>query len=450
MGKPKQKTVFVCKECGYESPRWLGRCPSCGAWNSFVEKPVITNKHSSWVSKHTAPEQPILLSDVETEKKPRVHTGIPEVDRVLGGGITSSSYVLLAGEPGIGKSTLLLQLASFLAEHGKVLYVSGEESPEQIKFRAERLKNGDFDNVLLLSEPSLESIENALEDFKPSFLIVDSIQTIYTTSLEQSPSSIAQIRECGARLLRLTKQNSITTILIGHITKIGDIAGPKVLEHMVDVVLLLEGDKSTGFRVLRAQKNRFGPTDEVGVFEMTQHGLVPVSPDSLIKLHRNNLPPGSTIAPIIEGSRVFLIEIQALCTQTPFSMPIRNVSGYDLRRLQILLAVIENTLSIHLRGMDIFLNITGGFKIKDTSTDLAVIGALLSSFRKKQPFSGISLLGEVGLTGEIRTVPRMQKRIEELKRFGFKGVIVPKTNIKVKDITLYFAKNIREVYEEWF
>ena len=444
----KKKTVFVCTECGFESAKWLGKCPSCGAWNSFVEKNVEPNTNT-WIGE-TEYTTPTPLNKISISKYNKIPTEVHEVDRVLGGGITKSSYILLAGEPGIGKSTLLLQLAYHLSRHSKVLYVSGEESPEQIKARAERLLKHSTENILLLSEPSYEAIEQAVHEINPSFLIVDSIQTIYTGTIEQPPSSITQIRECGARLLRLTKRHGITTILIGHITKIGDIAGPKILEHMVDVVLLLEGDKNTGFRILRAQKNRFGPTDEVGIFEMTQEGLIPVE-NTNIFLHKTlDLPVGSTIAPVIEGSRVFLVEIQALCTQTPFSMPIRNVSGYDIKRLQILLAVIENNLSIHLRGMDIFLNITGGFKIRDTSTDLAVIGALLSSFRKKQPFSGIALIGEVGLTGEIRIVPKIRKRVDELKRFGFKGVILPKADIQRNDIQLSFAENIKEVYEQWF
>ncbi len=444
----KKKTVFVCKECGFESPKWLGKCPSCGAWNSFIEKSVEYHANS-WVGE-TEYTTPTPLKDISVTSHHKIPTDIKEVDRVLGGGITRSSYILLAGEPGIGKSTLLLQIASRLSQFGKVLYVSGEESPEQIKTRAERLLSKNNDNIFLLAEPSLEAIEQAIKDIEPEFLIVDSIQTIYTEDIEQPPSSISQIRECGARILRLTKKNHITTILIGHITKIGDIAGPKILEHMVDVVLLLEGDKNTGLRVLRAQKNRFGPTDEVGLFEMTQKGLIPVQNNNTLPGKIDNLPPGSTVAPVVEGSRVFLVEIQALCTQTPFSMPIRNVSGYDIKRLQILLAVIENNLSLYLRGMDIFLNITGGFKIKDTSTDLAVIGALLSSFRKKQPFRGVALIGEVGLTGEIRMVPKMQKRVDELKRFGFSGVILPKANIQRNDIKLYFAQNIKEVYEQWF
>ncbi len=445
----KKRTVFVCKECGFESTRWLGKCPSCGAWNSFTEK-VIEHNANTWVI-DTPYTNPTPLKDIQNTAQLRTSTGIMEVDRVLGGGITRSSYILLAGEPGVGKSTLLLQLASYLSRQGKVLYVTGEESPEQIKARADRLLQKSNNNILLLAEPSLEAIEKAVEDIKPDFLIVDSIQTIYTKDIEQPPSSITQIRECGARLLRLTKSHNLTTILVGHITKIGEIAGPKVLEHMVDVVLLLEGDKNTGFRVLRAQKNRFGPTDEVGLFEMTSRGLVAVDYNHAFLNKINTLPPGSAITPIIEGSRVFLVEIQALCTQTPFSMPIRNVSGYDIKRLQILLAVIENSLSINLRGMDIFLNITGGFKIKDTSTDLAVIGALLSSFRKKQPFSGIALIGEVGLTGEVRVVPKMQKRIEELRRFGFKGVILPHYEIgHTSGIDLHFIQNIKEVYEQWF
>ncbi len=442
----REKIVFVCRECGYQSPRWLGRCPACGAWNSF--KKVSLNTSGSWIE-HKETEKPVLLKNIKSSVRDRISTRIKELDRVLGGGLTKSSYILLAGEPGIGKSTIILEMAFNLANVDKVLYVSGEESPEQIKERAERI--GEIpDNVLILSVPSLESVIEAVEEYKPEFLIIDSIQTLYSEKLEHPPSSVIQIRECGAKLLRFTKSRGITTIIIGHITKVGDIAGPKILEHMVDVVLLLEGDKNTGFRMLRAQKNRFGPTDEVGLFEMTQKGLIPVSPDTLVQLHKDGLPTGSVIAPIVEGSRVFLVEIQALLTQTPFSMPIRNVSGYDIKRLQILLAIIENNLSIHLRGMDIFVNITGGFKIKDTSTDLAVIGAILSSFRKKQPFSGIALIGEVGLSGEIRKVRKMEKRVEELKRFGFKGVILPHSDLHINGIELHYVKNIREVYEQWF
>ncbi len=446
----KTKTLFVCGECGYESPRWLGKCPSCGAWNSFKE--VKAQKERLWIEHDTEEISPTFLKDIEKNPKDRIPTNIDELDRVLGGGIVRSSYILLAGEPGIGKSTLILQMAFKFAEKGKVLYVSGEESPQQIKERAERIGKIP-QNILILSAPSLEIILSVAEEEKPDFIIIDSIQTLYSEKLEQPPSSVVQIRECGSKLLRFTKKTGITTFIIGHITKVGDIAGPKILEHMVDVVLLLEGDKNTGFRILRAQKNRFGPTDEVGLFEMTTNGLVPVKPHTLVELHKKNLPVGSAICPVLEGSRVFLVEIQALLTQTPFSMPIRNVSGYDIKRLQILLAIIENNLSVHLRGMDTFINITGGFKIKDTSTDLAVIGAILSSFRKKQPFSGIALVGEVGLTGEIRKVRKIEKRVEELKRFGFKGVIIPKIDvkeIKTDGIELYPVKNIKEVYEQWF
>ncbi len=446
----KTKTLFVCSECGYESPRWLGKCPSCGAWNSFRE--VKVQKERLWIEHDTEEVSPTFLKDIEKTKKDRLPTKIDELDRVLGGGIVRSSYILLAGEPGIGKSTLILQIAFKFAEKGKVLYVSGEESPQQLKERAERIGKIP-QNILILSAPSLEIILSVAGEEKPDFIIIDSIQTLYSEKLEQPPSSVVQIRECGAKLLRFTKKTGITTFIIGHITKVGDIAGPKILEHMVDVVLLLEGDKNTGFRILRAQKNRFGPTDEVGLFEMTANGLVPVKPHTLVELHKNSLPVGSAICPVLEGSRVFLVEIQALLTQTPFSMPIRNVSGYDIKRLQILLAIIENNLSVHLRGMDTFINITGGFKIKDTSTDLAVIGAILSSFRKKQPFSGIALVGEVGLTGEIRKVRKIEKRVEELRRFGFKGVIIPKIDvkeIKTDGIELYPVKNIKEVYEQWF
>lgn len=442
----KIRKTFVCTECGYESPKWLGRCPSCKAWNSFKEISNTTTK--AWIEDQVL-TSPISLKDIKSLIKNRIPTNISEIDRVLGGGIVKSSYILLAGEPGIGKSTLVLEMAFKLAKNNKILYVSGEESPEQIKARAERI--GEIpDNIYVLSLPSLESIIEISKEYKPDILIIDSMQTLYTEKLEQPPSSVAQIKECGAKLLRFTKRTGIITFIIGHITKLGDIAGPKILEHMVDIVLLIEGDKNTGFRILRAQKNRFGPTDEIGLFEMTEKGLIPVSPDTLIQLHKEGLPIGSTISPVIEGSRVFLIEIQALLTQTPFSMPIRNVSGYDIKRLQILLAIIENNLSIHLRGMDIFINITGGFRVKDTSTDLAVIGAILSSFRKKQPFHSIALIGEVGLSGEIRKVKKMEKRIEELRRFGFKGAILPSSELNIRDMTLYYVNNIKEVYEQWF
>ncbi len=443
----KTKTVFICENCGYESPRWLGRCPSCGAWNSFKEVKIEDRK--SWIEHDEHLPSPTPLKDIQNTYKVKIPTNIEELDRVLGGGLTKSSYTLIAGEPGIGKSTLILQMAFNLAKQGTVLYVSGEESKEQIKSRAERIGYIPS-NVFVLSALSLEQITKIALENKADFLIIDSIQTIYSEKLEQAPQSVAQLRECGGELLRFTKKTGITTLIIGHITKVGDIAGPKILEHMVDVVLLLEGDKNTGFRILRAQKNRFGPTDEVGLFEMTPKGLVPVSPHTLLELHKHNLPIGSTICPVLEGTRVFLVEIQALLTPTPFSMPIRNVSGYDIKRLQILLAVIENNLSLHLRGMDTFINITGGLKIKDTSTDLAVIGAILSSFRKKQPFSRIGLLGEVGLSGEIRKVKKIEKRLEELKRFGFKGAIVPDIRLDVDGLELYPTKNIREVYEQWF
>jgi DNA repair protein RadA/Sms len=446
----KVKTQFVCQSCGFQAPKWLGKCPGCQSWNSFVEERVIDEK---------APERdllgmemettPVPITEISAEEKGRFQIGIGEFDRVLGGGIVFGSMVLVGGDPGIGKSTLLLQVMHRLASSGrKVLYVSGEESLQQTKMRAERL-GVSSDQLFVLSETSLEKILQDIQKLSPSTVVVDSIQTIYSSDLTTPPGSIGQVREAASRLLYLAKHLSIPIFLIGHVTKEGFIAGPKVLEHMVDTVLYIEGEANHSFRILRAVKNRFGSTNEIGVFEMKDSGLVEVlSPSEFFLSERTQPASGSVVVPSLEGSRPILVELQSLVVSTNFGIPRRTAQGIDANRISLLVAVMEKRLGFHLFSHDIFVNIVGGMRIEEPGADLGVIAAIASSFRDKLIDPEMVVFGEVGLGGEVRGISQSEVRVKEAARLGFKRCLLPKQNqekIKgVKNIELIGVRTVQE------
>ncbi len=424
----KLKTFYQCQACGYSSPKWLGKCPDCGAWNTLVEEKTSSGiRHSMHVTFDKPHPQP--LSSISGGKEKRVSTGINELDRVLGGGVVEGSVVLVGGDPGIGKSTLLIQAASYLSERsGKVLYVSGEESPEQIKLRAERLSINS-DGIILLSETHLEGIIDSAAQLVPGIIVIDSIQTMYTEELTSAPGSVGQVRECAARLMSFAKRSKIPLFIIGHVTKEGAIAGPRVLEHIVDTVLYFEGDRGHAFRILRTVKNRFGSTNEIGVFEMSDSGLRAIeNPSELFLSERPQNVSGSTVVASIEGTRPLLIELQALVSPTTFGMPRRTCIGVDFNRANLLVAVLEKIAGLHLGGMDIFVNVVGGIKIIEPAVDIGVIAAITSSFREIPLHPKTVLFGEVGLSGEIRAVHQADARMREASKIGFERVILPKTN----------------------
>ncbi len=417
--------AYICKNCGYKSTKWLGRCPNCGEWNTFEEEKKGIKKEYKKTSSS--------LKEVKKIERERIKTGIDEFDRVVGGGLVSGSFILLGGIPGIGKSTLLLQIAQKLAQKDKkVLYISGEESPEQIKMRADRIDVND-ENILITKETSMDDLIEEVKFVKPDFLICDSIQTLKVEDMESPPGSVAQVRECGAKLLDIAKSLGITVFAIGHVTKEGIIAGPKTLEHMVDTVLYLEGDKSHLFRILRAEKNRFGPTNEIGLFEMTDKGMIEVKDPSRFFLRDKKTEPGEAISCTVEGTRPLLIEIQALSTECKFGYPQRITSGYDYNRFSMLLAVIERNLEIYTGDKNIFLNVVGGLKLRETACDLAVVMAIVSAILKKKIKEETVLIGEVGLLGEIIEVPMLDKRIKEAQRLGFKHFITPENTKTIKE-----------------
>ncbi len=423
----KGKAVFFCKECGMESPKWLGQCPGCKAWNSFVEAPQAGKVKSAYGVSPLQAAEPVLLSEVDTGEEERIATGIGELDRVLGGGIVVGSLVLVGGDPGIGKSTLLLQMCYALAKkERKVLYVSGEESIRQIRMRADRLQVTDG-STLLLAETSLNRVEETIRQITPEVVIIDSIQTIYREETEAAPGSPGQIKEATASLLRLAKGLGITIFIIGHVTKEGVVAGPRMLEHMVDTVLYFEGESHISYRILRAVKNRFGSTNEIGVFEMAGAGLREVkNPSEYMLEGRPEDEPGSVVTAAMEGTRPILVEVQALVCPTNFNMPRRTAAGTDYNRVTLLMAVLEKRLGISLAGCDAYVNVAGGMKITEPSLDLAIVLALLSSYRNRPLPPRTVAFGEVGLTGEIRAVNMMQARIAEAAKMGYRTVIVPK------------------------
>ena len=420
------KKAYVCRECGYDAPKWLGKCPSCGAWNTFDEL-VVAKKGSSVaaaVTSSAVPKaKPQRVRDIETGTTKRIDVGQSEVNRVLGGGLVPGSVILVGGEPGIGKSTLALQLA--LADNGlRTLYVSGEESAEQIKMRAERLGIHN-EECVIYTETLLENIVAQCEAMQPDMVVVDSIQTIYTDLVDASAGSVSQIRECASTLLKYAKGSGTPIFIIGHITKEGTIAGPKVLEHIVDVVLQFEGDGNNTYRILRGIKNRFGATFEIGVFEMLEKGLRSVeNPSEVLLSHYDEPLSGVAVAATVDGIRPYLLEVQALVGTATYGTPQRNATGYDSRRMNMLLAILEKRVGLKMFQKDVFLNFAGGFKVSDTGLDLAVVAAVLSSYFDRPINEGVALAGEIGLSGEVRPAPRTEQRISEAARLGFKKIIV--------------------------
>lgn len=451
----KAKTQFVCQSCGYQAPKWLGHCPGCQEWNTFVEERMEEKRFERESLGFEKASIPIPLPEIVAEEKGRFQIGIGEFDRVLGGGIVSGSVILVGGDPGIGKSTLLLQVMNGLASKGKkVLYISGEESLQQSKMRADRLGISS-EHLFLVSETSLEKILEDIQMLRPSTVVIDSIQTIYSSGLPSAPGSIGQVREASGRLLYLAKHLSIPIFLIGHVTKEGFIAGPKVLEHMVDTVLYIEGEANHAYRILRAVKNRFGSTNEIGVFEMKDSGLVEVAnPSEFFLSGRTQPPSGSVVMPSLEGSRPILIELQALVVPTSLGVPRRTAQGVDANRVSLLVAVMEKRLGFHLSHQDIFLNITGGIRVEEPAADLGMIAAISSSFRDRVIDPEMAVFGEVGLGGEIRGVSQPEVRVKEAARMGFKRILLPKSNQEkvkgIKGIELIGVRTVRELVEELF
>lgn len=427
----KAKTQFICQECGYVSPKYLGRCPNCGRWNTMVEEVIQdTEDRRNRVSLTGEKAQPTLLKDVVFKKETRIETQLAELNRVLGGGVVPGSLVLIGGDPGIGKSTLLLQVSHQLAATGgKVLYVSGEESAQQIKLRAERLGSSETD-FYLYPETDMGEISRAIEHIKPEFVIIDSIQTMTQPDISSVAGSVSQVRETTAELLKLAKTNGIAIFIVGHVTKEGNIAGPRMLEHMVDTVLYFEGEKHHSFRILRAVKNRFGSTNEIGIFEMRETGLVEVANPSQVFLEeRLEGATGSAIVVAMEGSRPILVEVQALVTPTVFGNAKRTTTGLDFNRISLIMAVLEKRAGLLLQNQDAFLKAAGGVKLNEPAIDLAVGVAIASSYKEKGTEATECFIGEIGLTGEIRRVNSIEQRVKEAKKLGFKKIYLPKNNM---------------------
>ncbi len=425
MAKGKTSTVFFCQSCGYESPKWMGQCPGCREWNTFVEE-TVEKKSAAKAHERRAAGGPICLSSIETKDEERVTTQMQELDRVLGGGIVPGSLVLVGGDPGIGKSTLLLQVCQKLADDGhEVLYISGEESLKQIKLRAERI--GQFsDKLRLFCETNLELIGDTIRSSKPEVVIIDSIQTMYNEDVSSAPGSVSQVRESTSVLMQLAKGLGISIFIVGHVTKEGTVAGPRVLEHMVDTVLYFEGDRHASYRILRAVKNRFGSTNEIGVFEMRETGLTEVENPSQFMLNgRPEEASGSIVACSMEGTRPILLEIQALVARSQLAMPRRTAAGMDYNRVSLLLAVLEKRLNLHLSGSDVYVNIAGGIRINEPAIDLGVVLAIVSSSRDRAIDEKVLAFGEVGLSGEVRAVSQAAQRVQEAKKLGFTTVILP-------------------------
>ncbi len=443
----KNRTVFFCRECGYEASKWMGQCPGCKQWDTFTEEPIIKKKMNNQVG--LSQTEPQLLSDVTTDKDQRILTGIEEFDRVLGGGIVIGSLVLVGGDPGIGKSTLLLQMCRELSDKRvKILYISGEESLKQIKMRADRL--GSFQgDLLLLSETNLDSIEDTIRKLMPQIVIIDSIQTMYKEDIGAAPGSVSQVRETTGILMHLAKGLGISIFIVGHVTKEGVVAGPRVLEHMVDTVLYFEGESKASYRILRAVKNRFGSTNEIGVFEMRDKGLVEVSnPSEFMLQGKPEGEPGSVVTASMEGTRPILVEVQALICQTNFNMPRRTAAGTDYNRVNLLMAVLEKRLGIQMSGMDAYINVAGGMKINEPALDLAIVMAILSSYKNRPLDNKTLCFGEIGLTGEVRAVNMAEQRVIEAGKMGYNTVLLPqinKENIGNTNVKLIGIRNIREI-----
>ena len=452
----KTRTIFICQECGHQVSKWLGKCPECNSWNSFSEERQL-QPSSSKSRNNFESSAPLTITEVQPIQENRLMTGIAEFDRVLGGGMVKGSLILIGGEPGIGKSTLTLQSMGHLSKQGKkVLYVSGEESGSQIKLRAERL-DALSENLLICSEICVEGIIQWIEKIRPEVLVLDSVQTFYTEDLQSAPGSIGQVREVAFKIFQEIKRRNLPTLLIGHINKDGAIAGPKSLEHIVDTVVYFEGEQGHAYRALRAIKNRFGPTPEIGVFKMAPTGLIPVeNPSEWFLAERPEDSSGSAIVATLEGSRTLLVEVQALVsTSSSIGMPRRMATGFDHNRMSLLIAIMEKRLGMNLQGEDIFVNLAGGIKITEPALDLGVAAAIASSFQDRPIDAELVLLGEIGLTGEVRTVMQLEARLIEARRLGFKRCIVPHSAKKAKTlltdgIEISFAKNLTEVFEQIF
>lgn len=456
MAKSKMATVFFCQNCGYESAKWMGQCPACKQWNTLVEEKVsVTGSGMGGGARLVAPKdrpKPVSISSIDMKESDRVPTGLAELDRVLGGGVMAGSLTLVGGDPGIGKSTLLLQVCRNMANAGhKVLYISGEESLKQIKLRANRI--GEFqDTMLLLCETNLELIEDAIKQAQPEIVIIDSIQTMYQESVSSAPGSVSQVREATSVFLQLAKGMGISIFIVGHVTKEGTVAGPRVLEHMVDTVLYFEGDRHASYRILRGVKNRFGSTNEIGVFEMRKEGLVEVANPSEFML--NGKPEGasgSVVVCSVEGTRPILIEIQALVCRTNFGIPRRQTTGTDFNRVNLLMAVLEKRLGIQIGDCDAYVNIAGGMKVNEPAIDLGIIMAIVSSYKNRPIDEKTLVFGEVGLSGEVRAVSQVQQRVQEAKKLGYNTVVLPKVSAEglenIKGIKLIGVAGIGEAID---
>ncbi|HZK75283.1 MAG TPA: DNA repair protein RadA [Candidatus Kapabacteria bacterium] len=452
----KIKTQFVCQSCGYISPRWIGKCAECNSWNSFIEERIAAGPENSRAlgaratATNSEARRPIRLSEISTSEEGRITTGIAELDRALGGGIMPGSIVLVGGDPGIGKSTLMMQMVRGLMPGSNTLYVSGEESPKQLKSRAARLGLGN-DNLYILAETNVESVLDAIRQMTPELIIVDSIQTMYRPMIESAPGSVSQVRECTALLMQAAKMTGIPVFVVGHVTKEGMIAGPKVLEHIVDTVLMFEGERTHAYRILRAAKNRYGSTNEIGVFSMTGSGLEEVpNPSEVFLSERRKNASGSAVTSVLEGTRPVLIEIQALVINSSYTTPQRTVTGYDTRRVAMLLAVIEKQLGARLGHSDVFINIAGGLFIDEPAADLAIALAVLSNQLDLAIDPAACLIGEIGLGGEVRAVPQAELRVAEAIKLGFQHIVLPRANMKsmpkvAEKITLRPVAHIEEV-----
>jgi len=454
--KKTTKTIFSCQSCGYQTPKWMGRCPDCGQWQTFAEE-IQALKSSQGPGRRlsASPTKPVSINDITLDREDRLLTGIKEFDRVLGGGLVSGTLVLIGGDPGIGKSTLMLQALYGIAEkHAKVLYVSGEESIRQMRIRSQRLSTVSSD-LMVVSENDMESILLMVESVQPKVMVIDSIQTMFSPELTSAPGSISQVRESTMKLMLMAKNKGTPVFLIGHVTKDGAIAGPRLLEHMVDTVLYFEGDQNHVFRILRAVKNRFGSTNEIGVFEMNESGLNEViNPSAVFLSERPINVPGSIVTASMEGTRPILVELQALASSSSFGNPRRTILGIDHNRVALLVAVMEKKLGMHLMGHDIFINVAGGVKIDEPAVDMGIVAAVASSFLDRPVQQGTIVLGEIGLTGEVRAIGHIETRIAEAKKMGFNRCVLPQSNLKratgKKGIRLVGVNNVSEAMEALF
>ncbi|OPL13963.1 MAG: DNA repair protein RadA [delta proteobacterium MLS_D] len=449
------KTVFFCQECGYRSPKWLGRCPACGSWNCFVEEEAGGRESSDSAGERGYGSEPVSIDAIDAVEADRFKTGIGEFDRVVGGGLVAGATILIGGDPGIGKSTLLMQVLQRIADAGlKTLYISGEESSRQIKIRGTRI-GALSPNLIVLVEVSLDAIIKRIDELKPAVVVVDSIQTMYSDVYTSAPGSVTQVREASEKLIVLAKKTGVPLFLIGHVTKDGSIAGPRVLEHMVDTVLYFEGDSGHDFRIIRAVKNRFGPTNEIGVFEMGEQGLAEVeNPSALFLSERPGGAAGSVVTASMEGTRPILVEVQSLVSETNFGIPRRTTIGVEHNRVSLLAAVLDRVCGFNLSGFDIFVNVAGGVRLGEPAVDLAVVSSLASSFLKRPVDSGTLVFGEVGLTGEVRGVGQVHARVREAGRMGFNRCMTPESAVEsaafIDGVTIVGVSTIGELIERLF